>query len=94
MHPVDDRQARRELLDAKLTELALFAKRLCPAARVEASTVQYEDEDGHVDVYLPTGLTEDEEDHIELAIAARAGEVFAETGLFIACAAFEMPAGS
>lgn len=94
MHPVNDREARRVLLDAMLTELALLAKTLCPAARVEASTVQYEDEDAHVDVYLPTGLTEDEEDRIELAIAARAGEVFEETGLFIACAAFEMPAGS
>ncbi len=89
MRPVDDRETRRALLDAKLTELALFAKKLCPTARVEASMVQFEDEDAHVDVYLPSGLTEEEEDRIELAIAARAGDVFEATGLFIACAAFE-----
>lgn len=50
MRQGDDRSTRRVVLDAKLTELVLFAKRLCPAARVEASAIQYEDEDAHVDV--------------------------------------------
>lgn len=77
---------RRALRDAKLTELGLYAKELCPDARVEMSTVQHEDEDGHVDVYPPPTLSEDDEDRIELALAARAGEIFDETGLFILCA--------
>jgi hypothetical protein len=42
---------RRAVLDAKLTELMLYAKELCPEARVEANTIQYEDEDGHVNVF-------------------------------------------
>ena len=87
-----DQRERRALVDAKLTEIGLYAKELCPAARVEASAVQYEDEDAHVDVFLPAGLPEDEEERIELAIAARAAAVFEETGLYIACAALETAA--
>ncbi len=80
------RDERRKLLDAKLVELALFAKELCPAAKVEMSTVRYEDEDGHITVYPPPTLSEEEEDRIELTLAARAGEIFDETGLFVLCA--------
>ena len=71
--------------DAKLVELALYAKELCPDGRVEMSTRQYEDEDGSVDVFPPPTLSEDEEDRLELALAARAGEIFDATGLFILC---------
>lgn len=80
---------RRALLDAKLTELMLFAKELCPSATVQASTVQYEDEDGHVHIFTPPGLSEDEEERIEMAVADRAGEIFAETGLYVLCAVFD-----
>ena len=92
MRAAADQPERRALLDAKLTEIGLYAKELCPAARVEASAVQYEDEDAHVDVFLPTDLPEDEEERIELAIAARAAAIFEETGLYIACAALEATA--
>ncbi len=79
----------RALLDAKLTELALYAKELCPEAVVKASSVQYEDEDGSVYIFPPPSLSEEEEERIELAVAARAGEIFEETGLFILCAALD-----
>ena len=42
---------RRALLDAKLTELMLLAKELCPEATVKADPFGYEEEDGHVDVF-------------------------------------------
>jgi hypothetical protein len=42
-----------------------------------------------VQVFTPPGLLEAEEERIELAIAARAGEIFDETGLFIICAVFD-----
>jgi len=84
-------RAYRALLDDKLTELALYTKELCPEAVVEVSAISYEDEDGHVDIFPPPGLPEDEEERIELAVAARAGEIFEETGLFILCAAFDRP---
>lgn len=89
MDPTASTDDRRALLDAKLTELALLAKELCPAARVEADTVPYEDEDGAVEVFPPAGLSEDEVDRLEMTIARRAGEIFDDTGLFITCAVFD-----
>lgn len=80
---------RRQLLDATLTELSLYAKELCPEAVVEVSTVRYEDEDGHVEVFPPPTVGEEEEERIELALAARAAEVFASTGLFVLCAVLD-----
>lgn len=85
----NDYREYRETLDAKLTELALYAKELCPNAVVEASTVQYEDEDGAVYIFPPPSLSEDEEERLELAVAARAGDIFEQTGLFILCAALD-----
>jgi hypothetical protein len=82
------RDDRRALLDRKLTELLLYAKELCPEARVEASTIQYEDEDGHVAVFPPPTLSEEEVDRVEMALCSRAGEIFDTTGLFILCALF------
>ncbi len=82
------RDDRRTLLDRKLTELLLYAKELCPEARVEVSTIQYEDEDGHVKVFPPPTLSEEDVDRVEMALATRAGEIFDTTGLFILCAVF------
>ncbi len=89
MEPRPKRDDYRALLDVKLTELALYAKELCPEATVEVSSVQYEDEDGHVDLFLPPTLPEADEERIELAVAARAAEIFEETGLYILCAALD-----
>lgn len=80
---------RRALLDAKLTELMLYAKDLCPEAVVEASTIQYDDEDGHIRLVPPPTLSETEAERIELALCERAGEIFDATGLFILCAVFD-----
>lgn len=89
MAPRRKSKDRRALLDAKLTELMLYAKQLCPEAIVEASTIQYEDEDGHVTVFPPPTLSEAEEDRLEMSICDRAGEIFDATGLFILCAVFD-----
>ena len=86
------RNEYRLLLDRKLTELALYAKELCPEAEIEISTVPYEDEDGHVDVFPPPGLSEAEEERIELAVAERAAAIFEQTGLYILCAVFDATA--
>jgi len=59
------RNGYRALLDAKLTELVLYAKELCPEAVVETSTIQYEDEDGHVDVFPPPAVPEAQEERID-----------------------------
>jgi hypothetical protein len=82
----------RALLDAKLTELALYAKELCPVGAVEASVIQYEDEDGRIEVFpLPT-LSEGEEEAIERALAERSDAIYAATGLYISCAVLNQTA--
>lgn len=84
------RGERRALLDAKLTELMLFAKELCPSARVEGNTLQYDGEDGRVLMFPPPGLSDAEEDRLEEALGDRAWEIFSETGLYIVYAVLEL----
>jgi hypothetical protein len=83
---------RKMEIDSKLTELALYAKELCPGAEVETTPLQYEDEDGHVEVFPPTSLSDAEVDRLELALAARAAQIFAETDLYILCAVLDRAA--
>jgi hypothetical protein len=94
MAPRHKQHDRRTLLDAKLTELMLYAKELCPEAVVEASTIQYDDEDGHMRVFPPPALSEAEEECLEMALGTRAGEIFDATGLLILCAVFDTPTRS
>jgi len=86
---VQARHKERDILDQKLTELALLAKRLCPEAKVEVNTVRYEDEDGRLKIFPPSGLSEDEEEKLEEALAEKCIEILEETGLFILCASFD-----
>lgn len=60
-----------------------------PDAVVETKSIQYEDEDGHVEVFPPPALAEAQEDKIELALAGRAAEIFEEPGLYILCAVLD-----
>ncbi len=86
---IQARLKERDILDQKLTELALLAKRLCPEAKVEVNTVCYEDEDGRVKVFPPSRLSENEEEKLEEALAEKCIEILEETGLFILCASFD-----
>jgi len=79
----------RETLDEKLTELALLAKKLCPAATVEVNTKRYEDEDGRVKVFPPPHLSEAEEEALEEALTEKCNEILEQTNLFILCAVFD-----
>jgi hypothetical protein len=80
---------RKNLVDNFLTELTLLAKRLCPEARVEATTESFEDEDGHVRIYPPTGLGDDEIAEIEGQIADRCVDVLVKDGVFICSAVYD-----
>jgi hypothetical protein len=40
-------------------------------------------------MFPPPGLSEAEEDRVEMALAARAAEIFADTGLYIVCAVLD-----
>jgi hypothetical protein len=85
-------KSERELLDQKLTELALLALKLCPEARVEVTTRRYEDEDGRIKVFPPPGMSEVEEEKLEEAFTERCADILEETRLFILCAVFDAQA--
>jgi len=72
-----------------LAELRLLAKRLCPEARIEATTEVFEDEDGHVRIYPPAGLREGEIADLEGKLADRCVEILVENGVFICSAVYD-----
>ena len=92
MAPQHESADRRTAIDAALTELALYAKELCPGAIVDSSLLQYEDEDGHVEVFPPAALSDADVDRLELTLAARSAEIFDHTGLYIVCAVLDAAA--
>ena len=83
------RPERRTIVGKYLTEVSLFAKGLCPEAKVEATTESYEDEDGHVRIYPPTGLSQGQIAEIEGEIAERCVDILVETGVFLCLAVYE-----
>lgn len=80
---------RRTIVEKHLTEVSLFAKSLCPKAKVEATMESYEDEDGHVRVYPPGGLSEQQIEELEGKIADRCVDILVETGIFLCSAVYE-----
>jgi hypothetical protein len=80
---------RKNLVDNYLTELSLLAKRLCPQARIEATTEAFEDEDGHVRIYPPAGMREDEIADIEGKVADRCVDILVDKGVFICSAVYD-----
>ena len=80
---------RKNLIDNCLTELSLLAKRLCPGARIEATTEAFEDEDGHVRIYPPAGTSEEDAAVIEETVADRCVDILVEKGVFICAAVYD-----
>jgi hypothetical protein len=72
-----------------LTDVRLLAKELCPEAKVEATTEHYEDEDGHVRIYPPAGLSQEQIAEIEGKIAERCVDILVEAGVFLCAAVYE-----
>jgi len=80
---------RKSLIDKHLTELSLLAKQLCPDGRIEASTESFEDEDGHVRIYPPASMREEEVADIEGKLADRCVDILVEDGVFICSAVYD-----
>jgi len=83
------RAARRAIVGKYLTEVSLFAKELCAEVKGEATTESYEDEDGHVRLYPPAGLSEGQIADLEGKIAERCVDILVETGVFLCAAVYE-----
>jgi hypothetical protein len=77
------------LLDHKLRELTLLVKELNSDSRIEISFDQHEDEDAHVRIYPPAGLSPDEVQRLELTLGQRCTDILRETGLFIIGAVYD-----
>ena len=80
---------RHTIVSKYLTAVSLLAKELCPEAKVEATTERYEDEDGHVRIYPPTGLNQGQIAELEGKIAERCVDILVETGVFLCTAVYE-----
>lgn len=80
---------RKKLIDSYLTELSLLAKQLCPEAKIEATTEAFEDENGHVRIYPPTDMREEEIADIEGKLADRCVDILVEKGVFICSAVYD-----
>lgn len=74
---------RHALVDKYLTEVSLLAKELCPDAKVEATIESYEDEDGHVRIYPPAGLSDRQIEDLEGKIADGCVDILVESGVFL-----------
>jgi hypothetical protein len=72
-----------------LTEVSLLAKELCLEAKIEATMESYEDEDGHVRIYPPAGLSQEQVVDLEGKIAERCVDILVETGVFLCAAVYE-----
>lgn len=83
------RAERRTLVGQYLTEVSRLAQELCPAVRVEATTERYEDEDGHVRLYPPAGLSQQQMAELEGKIAERCVDILVDTGVFLCAAVYE-----
>jgi hypothetical protein len=77
------------LLDHKLRELTLFVKELNADSRIEISFERHEDEDAHVRIHPPAGLSPNEVQRLELTLGQRCTDILRETGLFIIGAVYD-----
>jgi hypothetical protein len=78
------------LVDKYLTELSLLAKEICPEAKIEATTETFEDEDGHIRVYPPAGISAEEIEEVEGKIASsRCVDILVEKNVSICAAVYD-----
>jgi hypothetical protein len=75
--------SQQQLLERTLSNLTALIKDLSPQAEVEITFEQYEDEDAHVYVHLPTEMTAEEVDRLEVAVGEHCNGILLDTGFFI-----------
>ena len=78
--------SQRQLLERTLSELATWIQDLVPQARVEITLEQYEDEDAHLYVQPPQGMTAENVERLEVTVKKRCNDILLDTGLLIVSA--------
>ena len=78
--------SQRQLLERTLSQLATWIQDLAPQAEVDITLEQYEDEDAHIYVYPPQGMTAEDIERLELTVGERCNDILLDTGLFIVSA--------
>jgi hypothetical protein len=78
--------SQRQLLERTLSQLATWIQDLAPQAQVDITLEQYEDEDAHLYVQPPPGMTAEDVERLELTVGERCNEILLDTGLFIVSA--------
>jgi hypothetical protein len=78
--------SQRHLLERTLSQLATWIQDLAPQAQVDITLKQYEDEDAHLYVQPPQGMTAEDVERLELTVGERCNDILLDTGLFIVSA--------
>ena len=78
--------SQRQLLERTLSQLATWIQDLAPQAQVDITLEQYEDEDAHLYVHPPQGMTAEDVERLELTVGEHCNEILLDTGLFIVSA--------
>jgi hypothetical protein len=78
--------SQRQLLERTLSQLATWIQDLTPQTQVDITLEQYEDEDAHLYVHLPQGMTAEDVERLELAVGERCNDILLDTGFFIVSA--------
>ena len=60
--------SQRQLLERTLSQLATWIQDLAPQAEVDITLEQYEDEDAHLYIQLPQGMTAEDVERLELTV--------------------------
>ena len=78
--------SQRQLLERTLSELATWIHDLVPQAQVEITLEQYEDEDAHLYIQPPQGMTAEDVERLEVTVGERCNDILLDTGLLIVSA--------
>ena len=78
--------SQRQLIERTLSQLATWIQDLAPQAEVDITLEQDEDEDAHLYVHSPQGMTAEDVERLELTVGERCNEILLDTGLFIVSA--------
>ena len=73
----------RTLLDHYMTTFSLYIKELYPEGQMEINFATYDGEDGHIILFLPPFISDDEREKLGNHLAEKGIEILLESGFLI-----------